>query len=251
MKILKVDGIITKEVNTGEADKIVTIISKKLGKIQAVARGARRPHSRLIAGTQLLCYSNFVLQKGKELYEIRNCEVIESFYNIRTNLVTLTYSAHVVDLVNEVSEENLSYPKLLQLFLNTLHMLAKRDRSEELLIRIFEFRLMSIIGFEPQVVECVNCKGIDEVYYFSPKLGGILCSSCQVNDELSIKISQPALNAVRYIIYCEFKKLFSFDVSQNVLSELKLISEKYLYSHLDKKFEKLKFLDEINDGDNK
>lgn len=242
MKIVKIQGIIIKEVNTGEADKIVTIFSKKVGKIQAVARGARRPHSRLIGGTQLLCYSDFVLIQGKELYEIKSCELIESFYSIREDLKKITYASYIIDLVNEVSEENLSYPKLLQLFLNTLYMLATKDRNPELLMRIFEIRLMSIIGFTPQVIECIECKKVSEEFYFSASFGGILCESCSVKDRKAIKISPSTLNAIRFIIYSDIKKLFSFDVNSVVLGELEKISEEFLKEHISKNFDKLKFL---------
>lgn len=250
MKIVKIQGIIIKEVNTGEADKIVTIFTKKLGKIQAVARGARRPNSRLIAGSQLLCYSDFVLQKGKEMYEMKSCEVIESFYNIRYYLDKLTYASHMVDLVTEVSEENLSYPKVLQLFLNTLYVLSTKDKNPELLIRIFEIRLMSIVGFEPQVIECLGCKKVDTQIYFSAKMGGIICSECRNLDKSAIKISESTLNTIRFIIYCEMNKLFSFDVGDNVLDELKKVSQEFYKVNINKHFQKLEFLKTLDIGEN-
>lgn len=246
MKLSKIQGVVIKEVNTGEADKIITIFSKRLGKIQAGAKGARRPQSRLIAGTQFLSFSDFVLSKGQDLYNVRDCQIIESFYNIRENLQNLTYAVHIVDLVNEVSDENLPYPKLMQLLLNTLHMLSQTDKSPELITRIFEIRLMSIVGFEPQVMECQNCGEVpNEGVVFSPKLGGIVCPQCLANDKTSVRISNGTLNALRYIIYSDDKKVFSFNVSENVLRELKEISTNFLEAHLNRKFEKLKFLNEI------
>lgn len=245
MRISKVKGIIIKEIRTGEADKILTILTTKYGKIQAVAKGARRPQSRLIAGTQFLSFGDFILFKGKELYSIRECNVIESFYDIRNSLDKITYTAHIIDLANEVSEENISYYNLQRLLLNTLFMLSKTDKSPELLTRIFELRLLSIIGLRPQVNECVSCGRIDELNYFSPCEGGLICNRCKDNIVNPFEISSSAINAIKYVIYSDFNKIFSFDVSVEVLNELKKVSLQFIGHHIDKKFEKLDFLDLI------
>lgn len=249
MKINKVQGVVLKEINTGEADKIVTILTKRLGKIQALAKGARRPKSTLIAETQFLCFSDFVLFKANDMYDVRSCELIESFYNIRTDMEKLTYASHLVELVNEVSDENMSCQKLLQLLLNTLHMLANSDKPQDLIAIIFEIRLMSIIGFTPQIIECTECKTVSsENMLFSSKLGGIICKECISKDKTAISISAGTLSALRYIVYSDMKKIFSFDVSDSVLCELKAVSSQFLLTHLNKKFSKLEFLDTLNKG---
>lgn len=246
MKIIKVQGVVIKEVNIGESDKIITIFTKKLGKIQAAAKGARRPQSRFIAGTQFLSFSDFVLFKGKDIYTIRNCDLIESFYNIRNSLERLTYASHIVDLVSEVTRENLSTLNLMQLFLNTLHMLCYSNKSPELISRIFEIRLMSIAGFTPELFECLGCRGkIEGDIFFSPVLGGITCRDCSFEDRNTVKISEGTLSALRFIIYNDIKKIFSFNVSEKVMKELKILSERFIAAHLEKSFNKLKFLEEV------
>jgi len=126
MNYLKTSGIVIKEVNTGEADRIITIFPRIKGKISALAKGARKTESHLVAGTQLLCYSEFVLFKGKDMYTVNSCDVIESFYDIRNDLERLTYAAHMMDIVNDVILENQPASRLLQLFLNSLYMLRKQ-----------------------------------------------------------------------------------------------------------------------------
>jgi DNA repair protein RecO (recombination protein O) len=119
MSYLKTKGIVIREVNTGEADKVLTIFSRHNGKITGFAKGARRPKSKFIAGTQYLCYSEFVLYKNADMFSINNCDVIEPFYEIRNDMEKLTYSAHIVDILNDVVQENQPSGKILQLFLNT------------------------------------------------------------------------------------------------------------------------------------
>ena len=85
---LRTDGIITRVVNFGEADKIITIFTRSHGKVQAFAKGARRPKSRIIAGSQFLSYCNFILYKGSEMYSVNSTDVIEPFYGVRNDLVS-------------------------------------------------------------------------------------------------------------------------------------------------------------------
>ena len=252
MKIIKIQGVVIKETNTGESDKIITIFTKKLGRIQAAAKGARRPQSRLIAGTQFLCFSNFILFKGKDIYSIRNCDLIESFYNVRNSLERITYASHIVDLVAEVSRENLSNIKLMQLFLNTLHMLSYSDKYPALISRIFEIRLMSIVGFTPELVECLGCRCVTgEDIFFSPVLGGVTCRDCSLQDRKTVKISDGTLSALRFIVFNDIKKIFSFTVSEKVMQELKAVSERFIAAHLEKNFSKLNFLDLMGIGEQK
>ncbi len=247
MSYIKTKGVIIKEVNTGEADKVVTILSRSHGKISGYAKSARRPKSSLTAGTQFLCYGDFMLFKGRELYNISSCEVIEPFFGIRTDVEKLTYAAHIVDIVNDAVQENQSSPRILQLFLNTLHMLSKTDKSPELIARIFEFRFLFLLGYAPYVRSCMVCEsdcagGI----YFSFKKCGFLCRTCKLNDINSIEISTGTARALQHIVYSPMKELFNFELSPNSLAELGRISRRYLKDRLEKEYTKLDFLKSLS-----
>jgi DNA repair protein RecO (recombination protein O) len=243
MSYIKASGIVIREVNTGEADKIITILSKSLGKISAFAKNARRPRSRMVAGTQLLCYSNFVLFKGRDMYSVNTCDVVEPFYEIRNDVVKLTYSAYITDMVNDIIQEEQPAAKSLQLVLNTLYMISKTDKSPELMTRIFEMRFLTILGYSPVVRGCSNC-GAEEFdqLYFSFKKCGFLCKECLNNDTYAERISPGAARALRHIVYSGIKELFNFKVSESVLNELGRISRRYIKDRLDREYRKLDFL---------
>ena len=245
MSYLRTKGIVIKEINTGEADKIITIFSRSQGKISAHAKGARRPRSKLVACTQLLCYGDFVLFKGRNMFSINSCEVIEPFYEIRNDIIKLTYSAHLIDIINDVVQENQPSSRVLQLLLNTLYMLAKTDRKPELLAKIFEIRLMAILGYAPFVRGCMVC-GRDKVdkNFFSFKNCGIICSAedCVSTDPYSISITPGTVKALCHIVHSRMEQLFNFNVSEEVLSELTYISRRYLRERLEKDYTKLDFL---------
>ncbi len=244
MGYIKTKGIILKEVNTGEADKILTIFTKSHGRITGSAKGARRPKNKLSAGTQFLCYSDLVLFKGKDMYSISSIDIIEPFYKIRSDVYKLTYSAHIVDLILDVIQENQSATKVLQLFLNSLHMLANTDRNPELITRIFEIRFLSILGYAPYVKECMECgsQDLELNYLFSFKKCGVICSQCKVKDPYAMDISQGTFRALRHIIYSPLDELFSFELSQTVLNELAKLNRRYLRERLERDYTKLDFL---------
>ncbi|MDF2523933.1 MAG: repair protein RecO [Clostridiales bacterium] len=243
MGYIRTNGIVIREVNTGEADKIITILSRSLGKISAFAKSARRTKSSLSAGSQFLCYSDYVLFKGKEMYSINTSDIIEPFYNIRNDMVKLTYCAHMVDILNDVIQEEQPSAKVLQLFLNTLHVLDKTDKSPELLIRIFEVRFLTILGYAPQVTSCINC-GSEELteQVFSFDKCGILCSNCRKKDSNSMSMSTGVVKALQHIVYSRIKDLFSFSLSDQVLDELSKFSRRYVKDRLDRNYTKLDFL---------
>ena len=94
MANVKTNGIVIAEHNLGDFDKMLTILTPGLGKISCVAKGARRPNSSLLAGTQLFCFGEYLMYKGTTTYHINSCETIEIFYDLRTDLDKLKYSMH-------------------------------------------------------------------------------------------------------------------------------------------------------------
>ncbi|NJD03494.1 MAG: DNA repair protein RecO [Ruminiclostridium sp.] len=248
MSYIKTKGLIIKEVNTGEADKIVTIFSRSRGRISALAKGARRPRSKLVAGTQFLSYCDYLLFSGREMYSINSCEVEEPFYEIRNDMIRLTYAVHFIDIINDAIQENQPSPKVLQLLLNSLHMLSKTDKEPELIARIFELRFLSVIGFAPFVKGCIICGREDLAgISFSFRKCGFICSNeaCITNDAFALELSQGAVKAIQHIVHSKADELFSFTLSPPVLDEVGKVTKRYLRERLEKDYKKLDFLKEI------
>lgn len=245
MSYLNAKGIIIKQVNFGEADKIVTILSGSKGKITAFAKNVRRPKNKLASSIQFMCYCDFVFFKGKDMYIINSCEIIESFYNIRNDIIKLTYSAHMVDIIYDVIQEDQPAGRVLQLFLNSLHMLAKTDKDPELIARVFEFRFLTILGYSPCVINCAVCgKENTQRYSFSFSKCGFICSDkeCGVEDKYAIEMMPGTAKAISHIVHSPLKELFSFELSPEVLNELGRISKRYLRERLERDYTKLDFL---------
>lgn len=235
MGIIKTKGIILSENNMNDFDKMVTILTPN-GKIGCAAKGSRRPKSLLMAGTQLLCFGEYMLYKSASSYYINSCDTIEIFYPIRTDLDKLKYASHITKIINDVTYENQNTYRILQLFLNTLYMISETDKNLDFIISVFKIRLLCLLGFTPQINGCINCKDGDNLSYFSLKDNGFKCSSCAKVDKSSIYMSDSTKTALKYIVLSDPKKLFSFSISEENLQELNLISKLYLNEKLEKEY---------------
>ncbi len=232
MAVYKTKGIIIAENNMGDFDKMVTILTPN-GKIGCAAKGARRPRSQLMAGTQFLCFGEYMLFKGSNTYTLNSCDTIEIFYNIRTDLDKLEYAVEATKIIKEVTYENQNTYKILQLYLNTLYVISETDTNLELVISIFKIRLMCILGFTPRIDKCVNCGNEDEISHFSFADNGFKCSSCAKQDSGAVAISNSTKNAIKYIIMAPPKKIFSFTISEENIKQLSIIAKLYTQTKLD------------------
>lgn len=236
MGTIKTSGIIISETNLGDYDKMLTMLTPGIGKISCVAKGARRPKSALLAGTQFLCFGNYMMYKGANTYNINSCDTIEVFYNIRTDLDKLNCAVEITKIIRDVTEENENCYKILQLYLNTLYVLSETDKNPELIVSIFKMKLLCFLGYTPRIKECVNCKSAENIRYFSIKDNGFKCENCGKQDKGALIMSESTVSAIKYIIMSPSKKLFSFNLKDESLNELKLITKLYFNEKLEKEY---------------
>lgn len=196
-----------------------------------------------MAGTQYLCFGDYLIYQGVSSYNINSCEVTELFYNIRMDLDKLQYASHITKIIYDVTDENQNTYKILQLLLNTLYVISETDKNLDLTMAIFKLRLMCLLGFTPIIDKCANCRKSDDIVFdhFSFRDNGLKCNACSRQDKGAVQISEATVNAIKYVILAPPKKLFSFNLSEQCTKELELVAKLYLNEKLDKeyKFEKL------------
>ena len=236
MASTKVNGIILSENNVGDFDKMLTMLTPGIGKISCVAKGARRPKSALLAGTQIFCFGEYLMYKGTNTYHINSVETIEVFYNIRTDLDKLKYAMHINKIVQDVTQENQNCYNILQLLLNTLYTISETDKNLDLVLGIFKLRLLSILGFTPKLTECVNCKEKENLKYFSLRDNGFKCEACSRQDKSTIAINESTVNALKYTIMAPAKKIYSFNIKNESLEEFKLVTKLYFNEKLEREY---------------
>lgn len=241
MGLIKTKGIVIGVANSSDNDKVLTVLTPDLGKISVFCKGARKNKSALLNSTEYLAFSELILYKStNDNYSVNSAEVIEVFYNLRTDIEKLNYASTISKMVYDVTQENEPAVQILQLFLNTLFMLSETEKNKELLFSIFQIRLLAIIGFLPNVLKCTLCGALmtEDMndFYFSIKDDGVKCEICQKIDKGIIHLSKTAFSSMIYILSCEPKKLFSFTIPEDAIDELRLLSRVYVTQKLEKEY---------------
>lgn len=243
--LLKVQGIVIREALSGEKDKVITIFTKEYGKISVFAGGAKSKKGRLVSCCQLFSYCDFVVFKNKDKYSLNEGQVIESFFDITKDLEALSLGQYFLQLCDFAFPENVKSPDVLSLILNSLYLLCKRTKPNIMIKSIFELRIMCLAGFTPDVILCSQCGceiGKEERAYFHINSGSITCENCGKNTFL---MTPAVMMCMRFIVYGNIKKIFSFKASEETIQLLNYITENYCIYKLEKKLDTLDFYKSI------
>lgn len=186
----KINGIIMKSKDYGETHRIVTIFSKKFGKITALARGAKKPKSRMAAVTQPFIFAQFFIYVNKGLSTIQQGEIINSNRSIREDIIKTAYTAYIMELTDKILEDRQGEPYIFEQLQHTMDYIAENEACEIPVI-MYEMKLYKKGGFAPKVDSCVNCGRKEELVAFSINEGGLLCSRCRHIDPESTFLPKP------------------------------------------------------------
>ena len=246
MGLIKTKGIVIGVANSADNDKVLTILTPDLGKISVFCKGAKKNKSALLNATEYLAFSELILYKSaNDHYSINSTEVIEVFYNLRIDIDKLNYATTISKIIYDVTQENEPAAQVLSLFLNTLFVLSETDKNKDLILSIFELRLLAIIGFLPNVARCVHCGTpmLEEMndFYFSIKEDGVKCEICQRLDKGIIHLSKTAFSALIYVLSCDSKKLFSFEIPQEAIDEIRVLTKIYIMQKLEKEYSVMQY----------
>lgn len=238
---LNTDGLIIREQQTGEDDRLVTLLTREYGVIRAFVRGAKRIKSRSQSSTQLFAYGNYSIYRGKDAYSIDEAQPIEIFFDLRNDIVALSLAQYFCELAGELAPVEDDAEEYLRLVLNALHMLMKNKKPHNQLKAIVELRLLTLSGYMPDLVACGDCEKFDdEGMFFSPVEGQIFCGEC-VKDHTCIPLPNGVLSAMRHICYTEDSKLFSFILPDESMQYLADVAEQFLLVQTSKKYKTLDF----------
>lgn len=229
--------------NYGEKDRLITLLSRDHGMITAFANGARSPRSPLASSTELLTYSNFVLFEYKGRTTVDAASANQVFFGVRQDVELLALGTYLAQLCTEVLPEGEQDPQCLRLLLNSLYMLNEKKRTPDFIKPVFELRLLAISGFMPDLVACSGCGCYEhEKMYFLPGEGELRCGDCMTGQEVgALPLAPGVLAAMRYILYSDFEKLFSFTLPPEGLRQLSAVSERFLLAQLERDFPALSF----------
>ncbi len=240
------DGLIIREQNIGDNDKLVTILTRNMGVISAYAAGSKSIKSKKSSATCLLSYSSFVLKKKGDLFRITEASPIKVFFSTGDDIEALYLAQYFCELAAVHTPEDSVCESVLRLFLNSLYFLSEKKRNIFLLKAIAELRLLSLIGYMPDLVACKKCvKYEKELMYFDTLEGLLYCADCVPYRKDFALLNGTLIMAMRHIIYSDFDKLFSFTLPDDACIALSSVTEKYLINKTEQKLKTLSFFNSL------
>jgi DNA repair protein RecO (recombination protein O) len=238
------EAFIIKKIKLGEADRILTLYTPHLGKIQGVAKGVRRPRSKLAGHLELITHSQVSLARGRNLDTIIGSQTIDSFLPLKSDLWLTSCALYVTELINQFTADHVENYPLFQLLLEIMQRLCEAD-DKELVLRYFELHLLNEVGYRPQLQQCVSCHSPLKpvTNSFSSTDGGVLCPRCVQRRPVAYALSVNALKVLRLLQGSDYDTASKLKLNQELSHELDEVMSHYLEYLLEREVKSAVWLD--------
>ncbi len=226
-----------------EADRLLWLFTRQMGKVRVVAKGARRLRSRKAGHLEPFTRVNLLLARGRDLLLVTQAETMDAHLALREDLTRLGYASYAVELLDRFTAEEDENEPLYHVLTDTL---SRLETAPNLLlpIRYFELRLLDLTGYRPQLFQCVVCEAeIQPVaQYFSFAQGGVLCPKCGIHTPEAQPISLAALKYLRHFQRSTYDEASRARIPSNVHREMEKLMQSYLAYLLERNLNTVEFL---------
>lgn len=199
-RVYRTAAVVLKQRDHGEADKILTLFTPHHGKTSAIAKGVRRPISRMGGHLDVLTHSQLLLAHGRNFDVVTQVETLDGFLGLRDDLWRAGLAYRVAELVDRMTEEGHEDRPTFEALVEALRRIAD-DEDPELAVRAFEVSLLDRLGYRAELGRCVTCaitlERVDS--FFSPHAGGVLCPSCGPGEPTARPLSANAFAMLRLL----------------------------------------------------
>jgi len=225
----RVEAVVLRHANWGEADRILTLYTREQGKLRAVAKGARKIRSRKAGHLEPFTHITLQLAKSRDIPIVTQVETIDPYLPLRETLVLTGYASYVMELLDRFTyEEDGGNLSLFRLLTDTLARLCSTADTWAI-VRYYEMRLLDFLGFRPQLFECANCReAIEPVdQYFSPSAGGVICPKCGNGLPGLWNVSMDALKYLRHFQRSNYNEASRAKVAPKNQKEVETLMQAY------------------------
>ncbi|MEH7108642.1 MULTISPECIES: DNA repair protein RecO [Bacillaceae] len=240
----KCEGIVIRTTDYGETNKIVTLFTREWGKIGVMARGAKKPNSRLSSISQMFTYGYFLIQRGTGLGGLQQGEIISSFRHIGEDIFLTAYASYVIELTDKCTEEKKANPFHFELLYQTLNYMNE-GYDPDILMNIYEMKMMNLLGLYPVLNQCAVCGSTDGHFSFSIREGGFICHRCLEKDPYHMKLLPSTVKLLRLFYYFDLSRLGNISVKEETKEELKKVISTYYEEYSGLHLKTKKFLDSM------
>ena len=200
-------GLTLRKSPVGEADLISSLYTREHGKLDVLARGARRLTSKLVGHFEPLTLVRLSIARGRTLDVVAEAEVVNAFPNVKADYASVARGLHVAELIDGFSATSAPNPPALELALHTLEVIGEQPRADadlalDLPLRYFDLQLLQLSGFLPELYQCVECGDelAPERHRYAAGAGGVLCADCATPPDIVVRpLSLPALKVLRLL----------------------------------------------------
>ncbi len=248
-RIFRTEAIVLARLDLGEADRIFTILTRNRGKMRVIAKGVRRPGSRLGRNLEFFNLCELMLATGRELDVVAGAETLERFDRPREDLDIYGHASYLTEMLLQMTEDGEASPETFDLLLQSLRLLCE-GIDPNLITRNFSLTLCRLLGFNPELHRCVSCSNPIEpvVNALSPSLGGMLCPVCFSTDHGSIRLSVNAQKFIRTLQRSGLAEAIKLRLDSATANDVDRALQQYARHHARRDLSSLKVLRSIHEG---
>jgi DNA repair protein RecO (recombination protein O) len=250
-RLYRTEAIVLKRRDYGEADRILTVFTPDFGKLTLLAKGVRKTRSRKAGHVELFTDSTMLVAKGRTWDLVSQAEMIEPFRALHDDLQRTSYAFYIAELLDGFTQERDSHPQIFVLLKETLSRLAaSKDEVLPLVARFFDLHLLSQMGYQPQLFQCIEChQALEPVTnYYSLVDGGVLCPSHGEGRVGAEPLPLPLFKALRFLQTRDWEVVARLDLSDGLQAELERLLQSTLIYHLERNLRSVAFLRTVREG---
>jgi DNA repair protein RecO (recombination protein O) len=240
----RTQAIVLKRRDFGEADRLLTILTPEHGKLDVIAKGARKPTSHKTGHVELYTRVDMLIHTGRELGIAVQAEMVEPYLGVREDLARAAYASYCAELLDRFTAEgDVDYRDLFRLFDETLERLCNAD-DPRLAVRYYEIRLLDEIGFRPELTECVVSREPiqPEDQFFSYSLGGVVSPNYAHQSNSSVLIPMTTLKLLRHMQRSPYSHVQSLTISPALHDDIERILQGYITYLLERRLQSVDFI---------
>jgi DNA repair protein RecO (recombination protein O) len=239
--IVKTEAVILRSMRYRETSKIVTVFSRKFGKLRGIAKGARGPKSKFGAALEPMTFVSMVLYKHerRELHTISECEIVKLFPRLHADLNKINLGLIVVEFVEATVPEGEPSEAVFALLVEVLNELDLATKNIENVLYFFRLQILDLLGFRPTLHCCIRCrkKLVDiapeeAAVSFEPRAGGVLCRNCSRLYPTRIRLRFQTVKLLRELLKRDASDVTTIELSDVSKKEMDEALALYARHHL-------------------
>lgn len=248
-RLYKTEAIVLRSMEIGEADRVLTVLTPRLGKLRIVAKGIRRPRSRIGGGLEPFSDVHLVLAVGRTWDVVTQAALEHPHLPLRNDLHSTAAAWYVVELADRFCEERADSHAAFVLLSQALHALdaAGDGVSREVVARWYELHLLDAMGFRPRLTRCLDCSGLIEPdgNAYAPVAGGVICPACAHAAHGARPVSSAALKVLRHLQRSQLIDVLRLSLPGTAARECERLLHATISAVLERELRSRDFLDEV------